>query len=121
MISIKMPFYLLTSWVDRLNTTFLFMEQEQLWFIIFVVLLITIYFIIKPVIHLLQRMGWSYFTTYVITILLFLNVMLTMKNQQYIDVIPSSVSIILLSIVSLGIIVMIIRVTQLLLVYLKRR
>ncbi|WP_182199890.1 hypothetical protein [Paraliobacillus salinarum] len=121
MISIKMPFYLLASWIDKLNTTFLLMEKEQLWFIIFVVLLITLYFIIKPVIRLLQRLGWNYFTTYVITILLFLNIMLTMQNQQHIDVIPSSISIMLLSIVSLGIIVMIIRVTQLLLVYLKRR
>ncbi|CQR47850.1 hypothetical protein BN1058_02181 [Paraliobacillus sp. PM-2] len=118
---INISYALLLTWFYRENIDAFFIKDEQLFFILSLLSLIVLYFLMKPVIQLFMQLKWEHFTTYLITILLFGNLIFLINKQIHIEVHTRSASFIILSIVALGVVVIIVRISQLIISHIKQR
>ncbi|GAA5417242.1 hypothetical protein Pryu01_02305 [Paraliobacillus ryukyuensis] len=115
------PFILFSifKWIDKNEVFELEVNEQQLYFIISLIALITLFFIFKPLMKLIIGLKWYHFLTYIVTILAFVNILWLINQVKFFSVFESHAVYALLSIIVLGIIVVITQFTKIILSYWK--
>lgn len=113
----------LFGWFKYDQLLVLGLTELQIDFILALVLVVLIYFTIKPIVKLLMRLNWAHFSAYIITVLLFSHFISyyrinQIKSGAELRLLSDNLSL-LLAVFSLGIAISLLILIERVIIYLK--
>lgn len=105
------------NWLRKVASYIAKVEMDQWFFLLAVGSLVIVFYLIKPVVSLCIELKWNNLIAYVVTILLFSNVIVLLKYNTFFDTIFFSSFYLIPAIATFGIIVIILRISQLVISY----